>query len=423
MKPRNLPESLIWYSLLLTYPLYLVGGLYVLGPVLAVVLTGYLVKQWWFQDDDTPTDERIEIPWIIWVWIGGMLIELLALVIGHLNFDLGTKTMIKSSIGWGKGWALLAMYPLIGCLNIRPQLLYRAACVVGFHSLIATPFLYGGYFAGLPSLVYTSPFQVLADPIFFQFRIFLGDEGGFRLTYFAPWSPAAGMMGNVYFFMALHEKDPKWRWAGILGSFAMCYLSKSRAALVCLLGVAIATYAVRYLSRPTFLIMAGVGSTVASMVAPMLINTANAYWTNLRGARASSTQVRDDLQAIALRRWWDEAPIWGHGVTERGPHLVRSMQIGSHHTIFSLLFVKGIVGLTAFAIPMVLSMVDLLIKAQKNPVAQFGFSMTMIMLCYAFVANLEVTAYLFWPGLVVMGMAFAGKTENDAANPQINYSN
>jgi hypothetical protein len=419
MKPRNLPESLIWYSLLLTYPLYLVGGVYVLGPVLAVVLTGYLAWRWWFQDESTPTEERIDIPWITWVWIAGMLVELVALVIGHLNFDLGTPTLIKSSIGWGKGWALLAMYPLIGCLNIRPQLIYRAVCIVGLHSLIATPILCGAYFAGLPSLFYTSPLQVLADPLFFQIRFFFGDAGGFRLTYFAPWSPAAGMIANVYFFMSLHEKDPKWRWVGILGSLAMCYLSKSRAALVCLVAVAIATYAVRYLARPTFLILAGIGSTAASMIAPIIISSADTFWTNLRGARAGSTRVRETLQEIALYRWWNEAPIWGHGVTERGPKLVEFMQIGTHHTIFSLLFVKGIVGLIAFAIPMLLSIFDLLVKAQKNPVAQFGFSMIMIMSLYSFVANLEVLAYLVWPGLIVMGMAFAGKTEA-GTKPQFN---
>ncbi|MGJ3245968.1 MAG: O-antigen ligase family protein [Elainellaceae cyanobacterium] len=409
MKPQNFPESLIWYSMILTYLLYLVGGLYVLGPVLAVVLLGYLVYRWWYQTDSTPESDRIEIPWIIWVWVAGMLVELVALVVAHLNFDLGTSTMIKSSIGWAKGWALLAIFPMIGCLNIRPQVIYRATCIVGLQTIIVTPFLYLSHFIGLRSLLYTSPLSVLADPLFFQVRLFFADFEGFRLTYFAPWSPAAGMMGNIYFFLALQEKDPKWRWIGVAGSLLMCFLSKARAAPLGLVCVAIAVLAVRYLAKPLFLILLGVATTVAGMVAPMLISAASAYWSNFRSARANSTRVRETLQEIALYRWWNEAPIWGHGVVERGPKLVEFKPIGTHHTIFSLLFVKGIVGLIAFAIPMVLSIVDLVIRAQQSRTALVGFSVILLMTFYSFSANLEVLAYLFWPGLVVMGIAFAEK--------------
>ena len=123
-------------------------------------------------------------------------------------------------------------------------------------------------------------------------------------------------------------------------------------------------------------------------------------------ARADSSRVRNDLKSIAGHRWETEAPIWGHGVVEPGPHAVEYMPIGSHHSWYGLLFVKGIVGLYSLLIPMVISFVVLLIKAQRYAVAEAGLAMVLILFLYTFGENLEILAYLYWPGLIVMGMGF-----------------
>ena len=34
MKPQNLPEGLIWYLAIATYPLYFLGALYIVIPIL-----------------------------------------------------------------------------------------------------------------------------------------------------------------------------------------------------------------------------------------------------------------------------------------------------------------------------------------------------------------------------------------------------
>lgn len=45
MKPQNFPEKIIWYSLIGTYGFYLIGGMYILAPVIAWVLLAYLGKK------------------------------------------------------------------------------------------------------------------------------------------------------------------------------------------------------------------------------------------------------------------------------------------------------------------------------------------------------------------------------------------
>ncbi len=91
---------------------------------------------------------------------------------------------------------------------------------------------------------------------------------------------------------------------------------------------------------------------------------------------------------------------------ERGPHLVEYMPIGSHHTWYGLLFVKGIVGFYSLAIPMLMSLMVLLIKAQRYAVGEAGLAVLLILFLYTFGENLEILAYLYWPGLIIMGLAF-----------------
>jgi hypothetical protein len=136
-------------------------------------------------------------------------------------------------------------------------------------------------------------------------------------------------------------------------------------------------------------------------------------------ARKDSSRVRAALGRIAKYRWEKEAPIWGHGVVEKGPHLVEYMPIGSHHSWFGLLFVKGIVGFLALALPMAWSFGDLTVKAQKSESAQVGLSMVLVLMFYTFGENLEILAYLFWPGLVMMGIGFNAKDRIQEANPLV----
>ena len=117
--PENFEERVIWYSITLTYVFYLLGALYIVAPVIGWVLLAYLLKRLWLQDQSTPNDTKIKIPFGVWVWVVCMLVMLIALWMGHIDWNLGTGKTIKSTIGWAKGWALMAIFPLIGCLNKR----------------------------------------------------------------------------------------------------------------------------------------------------------------------------------------------------------------------------------------------------------------------------------------------------------------
>ena len=138
--PRAPEDLIVAIALAATWFVYLFGGLYVLGPVLGVGLTGLLFARYYLANDQVETQAIAPIPSGVWVWILGMLVMLLALEVGHMNQNMGLGQTIKSTIGWAKGWALMALFPLIGaCMNIRVETIIRAAGWVALGTLLVTP--------------------------------------------------------------------------------------------------------------------------------------------------------------------------------------------------------------------------------------------------------------------------------------------
>jgi len=231
IKPQNLPEALVWYFVIGTYLIYLLGAQFLLAILLACFLNLYLLAKLWNQTDQTPTAERITLSFSTWVWFLGMLAIATALVIGHLNFDEGLLRIVKSSVKW----LPFALLPLAGSLKIRPQLITRAVCILCLQSLILIPILYLASVLDIPSHVYTSPLAVLGGAAErYEVHWYIIDSNKARLVLFAPHCPALGLAGNLFFCITNQELNPKWRWFGMIGAVAMIIASVSRMAIVCL---------------------------------------------------------------------------------------------------------------------------------------------------------------------------------------------
>jgi hypothetical protein len=415
LQPQNVPERLVWWSIILTYPIWIIGGLYVVGSVLCWLLLVCLLIKILARMDHPEENEEISISPVIWLWIIGMIIMQVALIAGHVNFNLGTGIIIKSSIGWAKGWAALALYPLAGALPIRSSIPTRAICIVGFHTLLIMPLLLFTPNLGLPEVLYVSPLRAIGGPgnEFFDVPLYEidGSTGDLRWRLFAPWGPALGFVGNINFMICLQEKNRKWKILGIIGSILMCFVCKSRLAQLSIILIPLTTAIIARLRQPLMLITLGVVSYLGGIFATSILTAVSDYWEGFKGARAGSTRVRFALKRIAFHRWETEAPIWGHGVVEGGPHLVEYMAIGSHHTWAGVLFVKGLVGFVALAVPMLVTLLDMLRRAASSSyrLGSTGLGVIIILFMYTFGENLEILVYLYWPGMLVMGMALQEK--------------
>ncbi len=402
-------ERLITFTLGATYWLWLVGGVYMAGPVLGWLLAALCGRAYFMAPVLSKEEAPEPLAAVLWLWLLGMGAMLPILLIGHFGFDLGIGQTIKSSVGWAKGWALLALFPVAGyVLPIRLSVLVRAICRLSRQTLIIMPFLLAAPFLHLPEVLWTSPLKVLggSGDEYFTVQLYTIEPGtGIpRWQFFAPWSPAAGMVAVIHFLLAREEADARWRWTGYVAAVLMALLSTSRMALIALAVMIPLTLLVGKLRQPLMWAIAAPFALVSSWALPTLMAWADAAAESFKGARADSSRVRSTLGRIATQRWQDEAYWFGHGIVERGPHLVEYMPIGSHHSWYGLLFVKGITGAVALAVPMLATLIKCFRMAMDDRAGRLGLAMILTYWFYSFGENLEVLTYIAWPALLAIGI-------------------
>jgi hypothetical protein len=408
IRPKTLEEQVVHNAIIYTWVLWLFGAIYVVGAVIGyLLLIIYIARALGFLND-----ERLPLSFYstgLLLWPVGMLMMLLALVVGHLDFGLGMGQLIKSVIGWGKGWALLAVVPLAGALlSIRPAIIYRATGRLALQTLVLVPFFLAAGFAGLPKHLYVSPLSMIGGPgsEFFDVTLYAIDDtdGSLRWRFFGPWATASAFVASIGLFFALYEKSMKWKLIGFVSTLFVCWMAGSRSSIVAIPVVLLAVTVLVNLNRPVLLVAIGFAAAGAVLFLDQILVAISDAEDSFNAARASSSRVRDTLNDIGYHRWYSEAFWFGHGVVERGPHLVHFMPIGSHHTWYGLLYVKGLIGFLALAIPFGWSVLELTAKAQCDRVARSALCILLAVGMFSFADNLEIVTYLIWPGLLIIGI-------------------
>ncbi|MGL5032823.1 MAG: O-antigen ligase domain-containing protein [Microcystaceae cyanobacterium] len=408
IEPQNFEEKLIWYSTILTYVFYFTGTLYFVGPLVGWVLVFRLLYRKY-------QGENLPIPLTSWLWIFCTLLLLVALWGGLMDFNFDLVSVIKATFGWAKGWALFAVLPLAGVLPIRPAIVYRAICIVGLQCLIFFPFYYIAALINLPSPLYTVPLNFFgAPPDCFNVGLYVidFDTNTPRINLFAPWASASGFIGNGLFPLTLQEKNGFWKICGMSAMILMVYVCSASRSAVVMLPLALGlTWLLSQIAKPSMMVMVGFSSALLGTVGMPLKDAVEDYIAKAKGARPGSTRVRNALDNIALERF-PEALLFGHATTERGPKVVEHMPIGSHNTYTALLFLRGIVGYTAFILGLAGSFFNLWWNSLKMPVAFCGLEILFIIIFNSRYDSSEVTIYLIWQSLVVMGIAYCGEKRN-----------
>lgn len=410
MSCLNPIEKLVYQTLTWTWPLYGLGALYVVGPVLAWLLGGFAVLALYLgpaiREDLRATGP---VPLIVWGWMLGMFILLVVLWVGHLDWGFGFKATIKSTIGWAKGWALLAIFPLIGAvLPIRRSVLVRGQCVIGFWTLILAPVLLAAPHIGLPDLLYTSPIKAVGGPgpEYFSVFLFTWDPSNWspRWQFYAPWSPFAALLGVVMVLFALEEKDLKWRSIGVAAGILMVLASKSRMGMVGLVTCTTFPRMMPLLFRSWAWYALAAFTASVTIFGRTFFASILAAISAFKNARADSTRIRSTLQRMAIERWLTESYWFGHGRVQPGGHIVEYMPIGSHHTWFGLLFVKGMIGFLALLVPFIWQAALAIKDSFFGPRGYLPLGIMMTLTLLSLGENIEIEAYLLWPALMLLGI-------------------
>ena len=99
IKPQNLEEKLIWYTIIGTYGLYFIGAQFVWVPALAYFLGFRVCKKLWEQTEYTPAEERISVPVTVWLWAIAAIVIEITVIMSHIELELGwAKCFFQASI-------------------------------------------------------------------------------------------------------------------------------------------------------------------------------------------------------------------------------------------------------------------------------------------------------------------------------------
>ena len=63
-------------------------------------------------------------------------------------------------------------------------------------------------------------------------------------------------------------------------------------------------------------------------------------------------------------------------------------------------------GALGLAVPLGWSFVEMLIKAQRDPIARVALGVVIVLFINSFAENIEILVYLTWPALLLLGIAF-----------------
>lgn len=409
IRPQNTCEALIFWPIVLTIPIWLVGGTYLVGTFLGwglFALNIYYFNKYLLSKIDL-SQKVIFLSWFV-----SAFFLFLSLLVGSLNEGMGLYRIFKSSIGWGIGWALFPLYISSGLLAIRKEVFVRAVVINCIFILALIPFLIASQKIGLSPYLYSSPLNALSPRLedeFLDITLYVIDKstGVIKYRLFTPWTPALGIVANIYFWISLNEKNVKLKFFAILSTIVMCSLTASRAAVLGIVFIPIVVFFICSLRAViVFSLLSLFTSIVVVFFDPIFIFlTTSAQY--IKSMRSESSRVRSLLAEYGLIRWKEEAFWWGHGLPTEGPKLVKSMQIGSHNTWVALLYIKGLIGLISFVVPLALTFVYLLKRSlfDRSLISTCGLGMITVLCQYTISEDLEFLMYILWPGFVFLGLA------------------
>jgi hypothetical protein len=429
MKLTHFSERLIWFQCLFIYPIYLSGSLFLWNIIQLWILVGYVIFcqiKIYFEPENQKISHEIRswrsAPSVLWGWLISMVMMGILILVGLYENGYNSNELLRSSLGWLGDWALLGFYPVLGyLLPIRPTVIYRSACVIAAQSLVVIPICYGAYLLKLPGLIYLSPLERIIQngAIYYAISWYTRevDSDGIRLILFTPWGPALGLMGCLFFFYTVQEDQLIWKGLGIIGSLAMLLTSVSRGAYLFLPMTIVIVWVIKNLSWIQFELSLGVSCFIGGLGSTLLLDRFQDFLGGVKSARKSSSQLRAELERVALDRWMD-SPLFGHGKQTPGPDFLKHMPIGSHHTWIGLLFTQGLTGLFLFLIPLVWSLIGLSLKIKSNPVAGVAFSGLLLITFSSFSDNIEKMAYLYWSTFLLIGIAYRRTSSVDHLHQQ-----
>lgn len=256
-----------------------------------------------------------------------------------------------------------------------------------------------GVSLGLPSMIsfYTLPILIAPDSISAKLyglaAIYISEETfgetATRLILFFPYTTALGLGGIGIVMISLLEKDWRFRLAGLTGGLIAVVFSWSRLALGALLLCGLGWLWLKASLRLRLLLV------FIALLGLFVMSVANVDWLTvllslpdrIDGVRAGSSIARH----LIYDKSWEgflESPLFGYGWIGPSVHPKEVLPIGSHSSVYGLLYTGGLLTFACFAIAMattVLAGIIRLVRAgpdrRDEAIVMLLLSLTLLFFC------------------------------------------
>jgi len=354
--------ALPWYTadrnlyvllLLCTVGFWIVG---VLTPVQAIVITVLAFSR-------APSGMLARAVAVSWMAIGAC--QYIAAILAGVWLDQVGEGLAQVASFGVMGWLMGGMAIWAGAAHgLSSQHVVRAVAKLG--AVIIPLALIGsvGVKLGLPSMISTYTLPILLAPgsisarLYGSAAIYISEETlgeiATRLILFFPYTTALGLGGIGITLISLLEKDWRFRFAGLTGGLIAVVFSWSRLALGALLLCGLGWVWLKAdLRLKLLMILAGLCALFVMSVADIdWLGTLLSVQDRIDGVRAGSSLARH----LIYQKSWEgflQSPIFGYGWIGPSVHAKEVLPIGSHSSIYGLLYTGGILTFTAFAFAMI----------------------------------------------------------------------
>ncbi len=275
-----------------------------------------------------------------------------------------TNLLAFGVVGWlfgGLAIAVGAAYRLNGAAPVRATTWLGGAIII--LALVAVVARMGGmhdlYIWPTPAamlLPNSTSVDFYTAALVFQTESTFGEQTT-RLVTFFPYATGLGLGGLAICLISLHDHHRWFRLMGSLGGAVGVVFSWSRIAIACLAAAAVITMFLKM--RPRWrLVPIGLcvlGFTALSVHGFDLIGEVQRFQTAVNDARAGSTLARD----LIYEKSWEgflQSPIIGNGWIGESVHPKEELPIGSHSTVYGLLYTGGILTFGAFVVAILITL-------------------------------------------------------------------
>ncbi|WP_374307588.1 O-antigen ligase family protein [Methylocella sp.] len=351
----------LYQTYLRAIPLLWILG--VLAPAGALALVKLARERW-------PRGAMINV--IVWSWFAIGLSQACAAILNGVALGEYARGF-ANAFGFGVvGWIFGGLAIAAGAAHrLDDARSIRAVCWVGFYMLMLAGVAALGVAAHKRELyVWPTPAGMLLPKspsvtfytaaLIYQTEETLG-ELSTRLVLFFPWAPALGLGALAVTFISLLERNLPWRLLGAGGGAVGVVFSWSRIAIAALVVVG-AFYA--FLRAPRFVKLAVVGAGLCGLFALPLagidpLAEVAQIQDDVNGARAGSSLARELIYQKSFEGFL-ASPLIGNGWIGESVHAKENLPIGSHSTIYGLLYTGGAPTFAAFVLAMAATLCALL---------------------------------------------------------------